>query len=97
MGRLLSVFVLDFKELFDQVSKDPNGLRGSKLQLERIPLCNCIHVNVLEKETDETTLLMMQLYFDNDKNTGGSSVRLVERIGENEALVYFEDSTSKKL
>lgn len=54
-------------------------------------------MNVLEKETDETTLLMMQLYFDNDKNTGGSSVRLVERIGENEALVYFEDSTSKKL
>jgi len=45
------------------------------------------------KETKDFTV---ELYFDNERRSGGGNVTSVERTAEDEALVYFEDPTSKR-
>lgn len=82
----------DFKSLFDKVHGDARGLEGSKLRLERAPVCSCVLVSGLKDDTSEETI---QLYFEN-KRSGGNVVSKVERETKNSALVYFEDPSSKK-
>lgn len=86
------MFVSDFKALFDKVNRDTKGLSGCRPQLERVPICTCIKVKGLLKETADYAI---ELYFDNEKKSGGSNVERMERIAEDKALVYFENSASK--
>ena len=84
--------ISDFESLFRKVSKDRKGLVGKKLHLERVPICSCVLVTGLKKEiTDDT----FELYFDNEKRSGGKDVSHVERRGKDQAFVYFEDPSSK--
>ena len=79
--------------LFEKVHKDTKGLERSKPRLERVPICTSVHVSGLKKETSDETI---SLYFENEKRSGGKDVSHVERKGKDEALVHFEDPTSKK-
>ena len=88
----LSFYYSDFEVLFDKVAKDPKGLEGSRLQLKRVPICSCIQVQGLKNETSDDTI---ELYFENQKKSGGSPVSCVERKDKNEALVCFEDPSSE--
>ena len=82
----------DFESLFCKVSKDKKGIEGRKPRLVRVPICSCILVTGLKKETTDDTIA---LYFENEKRSGGKNVSHVERKGEDQALVYFEDPSSK--
>ena len=75
-------FFLDFESLFRNVNKDRKGLEGKKLHLKRVPSCSCVLVTGLKKETTDDTI---ELYFENEKLSGG----------KDQALVYFEDPSSK--
>ena len=86
------LYFLDFESLFCNVKKDRKGLEGKKPHLERVPICSCILVTGLKKETTDDTI---ELYFENEKRSGGKDVNQVERKGKHQALVYFEDPTSK--
>ena len=72
--------------------KDTKGLEGKKPRLELVPICTSILVTGLKKETSDDTI---QLYFENEKRSGGNDVSKVERKGKDEALVHFEDPSSK--
>lgn len=61
--------------------------------MERVPVCSCILVTGLKKETTDDTI---ELYFENEKRSGGKDVSQVERKGKDQALVYFEDPSCKK-
>ena len=82
----------DFASLFDKIAKDSKGLEGKHLRLERVPICYCVHVKGLKKETSED---LITLYFENRRKSGGGRVSHVERKEQDEALVYFEDPSSK--
>lgn len=82
----------DFEVLLDKVGKDPKGLEGKHLRIERVPVCSGIHVKGLKKETSDDTI---ELYFENHRKSGGSLLSRVERKEKDEALVYFEDPSSK--
>ena len=84
--------ILDFESLFRKVSKDRKLLEGMKPHLERVPICSCVLVTGLKKETTDNTI---ELYFDNEKRSGGKDVTLVERRGKDQALIYFQDPSSK--
>ena len=84
--------ISDFESLFQKVSKDRKGLEGKKPHLERVPICSCILVTGLKKET---TYDAIELYFENEKRSGGKNVSQVERKGKDQALVYFQDPSSK--
>lgn len=66
------------------------------LQLERVPICNCIYVKGLMCEETLQLTTITQFYFENEKRSGGGNVSTVERIGKDEVLVHFEDPSSKK-
>ena len=83
----------DFQLLFDKVHKDTKGLDKSKPRLERVPICSSILVTGLKDETSDDTI---ELYFENEKRSGGKDVSRVERKGKDEALVSFQDPASKK-
>lgn len=83
----------DFQTLFDKVHKDKKGLEGRNLRLERVPVCTSILVTGLRDESTNDTI---QLYFENEKRSGGSDVSKVERIWKDEAVVSFEDPSSKE-
>ena len=57
-----------------------------------MPICTCIQVKGLRKESSEETI---ELYFENTKRSGGGIVSRVERTEKDQALVYFEDPSSK--
>ena len=57
-----------------------------------MPICSCILVTGLKEETTDDTIA---LYFENEKRSGGQDVSQVERKGKDQALVYFEDPSSK--
>jgi len=59
--------------------------------LKRVPICSCILVTGLKKETTDDTIA---LYFENEKRSGGKDVSQVERKGKDQALVYLEDPSS---
>ena len=82
----------DFQTLFDKVHKDKKGLEGRNPRLERVPICTDILVTGLRDESTDDTI---QLYFENEKRSGGSDVIKVERIWKDEAVVSFEDPSSK--
>ena len=90
----MSLFLLfsDFEVLFDKVDKDQKGLQGKHLRLARVPICSCIYVKGLRKETADDTI---ELYFENRRKSGVSGVSRVERKESDYALVYFEDPSSK--
>ncbi|PFX25344.1 tripartite motif-containing protein 2-like isoform X2 [Stylophora pistillata] len=81
----------DFESLLHNVNKDKKGLRGEKPRLERVPVCSCILVTGLKKESTDITI---DLYFENVKRSGGRDVCRVERIREDQAVVHFEDHTT---
>ena len=83
----------DFQTLIDKVHKDKKGFEGRKPRLERVPVCTSILVTGLWDEITDDTI---HLYFENGKRSGGSDVRKVERVWKEEAVVSFEDSSSKK-
>ena len=83
----------DFSTLFGKVHKDNKGVEGSKPRLERVPVCTCIQVTGLKVESSDDTIW---LYFENEKRSGGKDVQMVERKWKDEALVFFEDPSSKK-
>lgn len=66
------------------------------LQLERVPICNCIYVKGLMYEETLQLTTITRFYFENEKRSGGGNVSTVERIGKDEVLVHFEDPSSKK-
>ena len=82
----------DFQTLIDKVHKDKKGLEGRKPRLERVPVCTSILVTGLRDESTDDTI---HLYFENRKRSGGSDVIKVERVWKDEAVVSFEDSSSK--
>ena len=86
-------YFLDFESLLHKVSNDKKGLEGKKPRLERVPVCSCILVTALKKETTDDTV---ELYFENEKRSGGKDVSKVERFRKDQALVHFEDPNSKK-
>ena len=89
-----SCFLLsDFQTLFDKVHNDTKGLEGRKLRLERVPVCTSILVTGLRDDSTDDTI---QVYFENEKRSGGSDVSKVERIWKDKAVVSFEDSSSKE-
>ena len=83
----------DFQTLFDKVHKDKKGLERRNPRLERVPVCTSILVTGLRDESTNDTI---QLYFENEKRSGGSDVSKVERIWKDEAVVSFEDPSSKQ-
>ena len=83
--------ITDFESLFDKVNKDRRGLEGKYLRLERVPISTCIQVKGLKDETSEETIM---LYFENNRR-GGGPVSHVERLEKDQALVYFEEPSSK--
>ena len=83
----------DFPTLFNRVHKDTKGLEGRRLRLERVPVCTCIQVTGLN---DRSSNDRIDFYFDNEKRSGGKDVLKVERLSKDEALVFFEDPSSKK-
>ena len=85
--------ISDFESLLHKVNNDKKGLEGKKPRLERVPVCSCILVTGLKRESSDHTI---DLYFDNEKRSGGRDVSRVERIRKDQALVHFEDHTSKK-
>ena len=88
----ISVSVSDFAVLFYKVTNDRKGLEGKHVRLDRVPVCSCIHVKGLRKETSHATI---DLYFENMRRSGGGPVSLVERIEKDQVLVYFENPSSK--
>ncbi len=88
------LFVSDFTALFDKVNKDTRGLQGNKLELERVPICTCIQVSGLKKETSYDAI---ELYFESEKKAGGNRVVRIQREenSKDKALVYFDDPSSK--
>ena len=86
------LYFSDFESLFRKVNKDRKGLEGKKPLLKRVPICSCILVTGLKKETTDDTIA---LYFENEKRSGGKDVSQVERKGKDQALVYLEDPSSK--
>ena len=86
-------YFLDFESLLHRVINDKKGLWGKKPRLERVPVCSCILVTGLKKETTDDTIL---LYFENERRSGGKEVSKVERFRNDQALVHFEDPNSKK-
>lgn len=94
MNQIESCFLhfSDYESLFRKVNKDRKGLEGKKPQLQRVPICSCILVTGLKKETTDDKI---ELYFENEKRSGGKDVSQVERKGKDQALVYFEDPSSK--
>lgn len=89
-----SCFLLsDFQTLFDKEHKDTKGLQGRKLRLERVPVCTSILVKGLRDESTDDTI---QLYFENERRSGGRDVSKVERIWRDEVVVSFEDPSSKE-
>ncbi|RMX48337.1 hypothetical protein pdam_00011104 [Pocillopora damicornis] len=81
----------DFESLLQKVNNDKKGLEGKKPRIERVPVCSCILVTGLKRESTDHTI---DLYFDNEKRSGGRDVSRVERIRKDQALVHFEDHTS---
>ena len=57
-----------------------------------MPICSCVLVTGLKKETTDDTI---ELYFENEDRSGGKDVSQVERKGKDQALVYFENPSSK--
>ena len=86
------VFYSDFMAFFDRVHKDRKGLEGKNIRLDRVPICSCIQVKGLRKETSRDTI---ELYFENNRKSGGGHVSHVEKTEKDEALVYFENPSSK--
>ena len=89
---LCPVSVSDFVVLFEKVTKDRRGLEGKHVRLDRVPVCSCIHVKGLRKETSDETIA---LYFENTRRSGGGPVSLVERLEKDQVLVYFENPSSE--
>ncbi|XP_068692521.1 protein mono-ADP-ribosyltransferase PARP14-like isoform X2 [Montipora foliosa] len=81
----------DFATLFDKVHKDNKGVEGRKPRLERVPVCTCIQVTGLRVESSDDTI---ELYFENERKSGGKDVEKVQRKWKDEALVFFEDPSS---
>ena len=73
--------------------KDNKGVDGRKPRLERVPVCTCIQVTGLRVESSDDTI---ELYFENERKSGGKDVETVQRKWKDEALVFFEDPSSKK-
>ena len=86
------LYFSDFESLFRKVNKDRKGLEGKKPHLKRVPICSCILVTGLNKEITNNAI---KLYFENERRSGGEKVSQVERKGKDQALVYFEDLSSK--
>ena len=87
------LFISDFQLLLHRVDNDKKGLEGKKPRLERVPVCSCILVTGLKRESTDDTI---EFYFDNEKRSGGKDVSRVEKIRKDQALVHFDDHTSKK-
>ena len=68
-------------------NKEPEG---SKLRLERIPVCSSILVDGLNENTCKDTI---QLYFESNRRSGGDIVSHVERITKSSAVVHFEKAS----
>ena len=66
------------------------GPEGSKLRLERIPVCSSILVDGLNENTCKDTI---QLYFESNRRSGGDIVSHVERITKSSAVVHFEKAS----
>ena len=60
--------------------------------MDRVPVCSCIRVKGLKKETSEETIA---LYFENTRRSEGGPVSHVERTEKDQVLVYFENPSSK--
>ena len=69
---------------------DNQGPEGSKLRLERIPVCSSIFVEGLNENTSNGTI---QLYFESNRHSGGDIVSHVERITKSSAVVHFENAS----
>ena len=69
---------------------DNQGPEGSKLRLERIPVCSSILVDGLNENTCKDTI---QLYFESNGRSGGDIVSHVERITKSSAVVHFEKAS----
>ncbi|XP_015749699.1 PREDICTED: poly [ADP-ribose] polymerase 14-like [Acropora digitifera] len=89
--RRFDIFSQNFPTLFDKVHKDTKGVEGRKLHLKRVPLCTCIQVTGLSERSSDRTI---DLYFENERRSGGKDVLKVERIWKDEALVCFENPSS---
>ena len=68
------------------------GPEGSKLRLERIPVCSSILVDGLNENTCKDTI---QLYFESNRRSGGDIVSHVERITKSSAVVHFEKASGR--
>lgn len=73
---------------------DSKGPEGSKLRLERIPVCSSILVEGLDESTSKDTIL---LYFESNRRSGGDIVSHVERITKSNAVVHFEKASGSIL
>lgn len=73
--------------------KDTKGLEGKKPRLERVAVCTSILVTGLREQSSDDTI---ELYFDNEKRSGGKDVSKVERIWKDTVVVFFEDPSCKK-
>ncbi|CAH3042637.1 unnamed protein product [Pocillopora meandrina] len=81
----------DFESLFSKVHGNNKGPEGSKLRLERIPVCSSILVDGLNENTCKDTI---QLYFESNRRSGGDIVSHVERITKSSAVVHFEKASA---
>ena len=84
--------VPDFESLFSEVHGDDKGPEGSKLRLERVPVCSSILVEGINANTSMDTI---QLYFESNRHSGGDIVSHVERITKSSAIVHFEKASGK--
>lgn len=88
---LLKLSISEFESLLHKVNNDKKGLGGENPRLKRVPVCSCILVTGLKRESTDDTI---EFFFDNEKLSGGRDVSGVERIRKDQALVHFEDHTS---
>ena len=93
MNIVIFFLLSDFTTIFNKVHKDSKGVEGRRLRLERVPVCTCIQVTGLSERSSNDTI---DFYFDNERRSGGKDVLKVERLWKDEALVFFEDPSSKK-
>ena len=81
----ITILSADFQTVTQKVAKRP--LEAKTLSIEQVPICSCVQVTGLSKETTRDAVFY---YFENSKN-GGDVANVELNIKEGWALVHFED------
>ena len=87
--RIISSYVgSSIEEVIDKIQRPKKPLKNARLTAAKIEPIQGVHVmNMDDGKCDEGFL---ELYFSNEKRSGGGSVQEVRLIGRGEAIITFE-------